>query len=448
MPKKSDEQGASWVTEVVGARPTRQLRQCRVQVTRGSDVGTAAVIDQALFRIGALPGNDLRLRDPTVSGHHCEILIEPRGARVRDLGSRNGTWVGGCRVLDAFAQPGVAIRLGDTELLLEPTVGAVDVPAATAEQFGPLLGRSLAARELFAQLERVAKSDATVLITGETGTGKELVADAIISGGERATAPRVVVDCGSLAPTLVEAELFGHEKGAFTGAVQARAGAFERAHGGTVFLDEVGELPLELQPKLLRVLERREVQRLGGSAPKGIDVRIVAATHRTLEQECNLGRFRADLFYRLSVLRVVVPPLRERAEDIPFLAEHFLRECTDDPSAVLPADLLRQLVEHSWPGNVRELRNAVERVAVGGVAPILDSSPAAASVAMVPPSGAADLETPFRVQKERLIDGFERQYAQALLVYSQGNLAKAARKARLDRMAVVKLLARHGLLSE
>nr|UXE45709.1 anaerobic nitric oxide reductase transcription regulator NorR [uncultured bacterium] len=438
------EQGLSWVTEVGGGRPTRTLMQCRILVRGGIEAGKSAVIAQPRFRIGALPGNDLRLKDATVSGHHCELLVETGGVRVRDLGSRNGTRLGGFRIVEAFLEPGASLQLGDAELVLETTADAVDVPVSKEDFFGPLLGRAIVARELFAQLERVAKSDATVLITGETGSGKELVAEAIISAGDRASAPRVVVDCGSLAPTLIESQLFGHEKGAFTGASQAHAGAFERAQGGTVFLDEVGELPLELQPRLLRVLERREVQRLGGSAPRKVDVRIIAATHRSLEQECNQGRFRPDLFYRLSVLTVVVPPLRERPEDIPLLAEYFLRESTGKPDATIAPEMLQQLLQHRWPGNVRELRNAIERIAIGGLQPVTSAA------ANPPPSGLgpADLDTPFRIQKERLVEEFERRYADALLAFSQGNLAKAARKAGMDRMAVVKLLARHSLLND
>jgi DNA-binding NtrC family response regulator len=265
--------------------------------------------------------------------------------------------------------------------------------------------------------------------------GKELVAEAIALASPRKDGPLVVVDCSALAPTLVESELFGHEKGAFTGAVASREGVFERAKGGTVFLDEIGELPLELQPRLLRVLERREVQRLGGKAPVPVDVRILAATHRSLEEEVNKGRFRADLFYRLSVLRVEVPPLRSRKEDIPMLIGHF------GGAGFQPGEaMLKRLVAHDWPGNVRELRNAVERLKA-------KAEPLVAAVA--PSSGATaqpiSLEEPFLVQKERMVLAFERQYAEALVKVSGGNLAEAARRAGVSRMAVVKMLARLGL---
>jgi DNA-binding NtrC family response regulator len=288
-------------------------------------------------------------------------------------------------------------------------------------------------RELFQQLERFAATDSTVLVIGETGSGKELVAEAIATASPRATGPLVVLDCSALAPTLVESELFGHEKGAFTGATSARAGVFERAKGGTVFLDEIGELPLELQPRLLRVLERREVQRVGGNAPIAVDVRILAATNRRLEEEVNKGRFRADLFYRLSVLRVDVPALRERKEDIPLLVARFGGE-----GFTVDAPTLERFAQHDWPGNVRELRNAVERLKARADPLLAASAPKTANT-------TANLAEPFLVQKERLVSAFERDYAELLQKASGGNLAEAARKAGLSRMAVVKLLGRLGL---
>jgi len=297
-------------------------------------------------------------------------------------------------------------------------------------------------RELYAQLEGFAGTDATVLIHGETGTGKELVAEALVQASPRAQGPLVVLDASALAPTLVESELFGHEKGAFTGAAGARPGVFERAQGGTVFIDEVGELPLELQPRLLRVLERREVHRLGGQRPIAVDVRIIAASHRALEEEVNRGRFRADLFYRLSVLRVEVPALRARREDIPLLVRHFAGAA----ALALDERTMARLVEHPWPGNVRELKNAVERWKAG--AEPLGSRPPSAALsgeAAGTERRAPSLDEPFLVQKERLVAAFERDYAQRLLEVCQGNLAEGARLAGVTRMAIVKLLGRYGL---
>jgi DNA-binding NtrC family response regulator len=430
---------ATWITEVKGKRPGRALGACTLEVTQGPDKGTKAAVKQVRFKVGALQGNDLQLKDPSVSGHHFELQLEPLGYRIRDLASRNGTFIGATRVLDAFVPSPGRIQAGATEIAFNVTDEVVELPASTASAFGPLLGQSVAMRELFAQLERLAAGDSTVLVTGETGTGKELVAEALHEAGSRAKGPLVVVDCGALAPTLVESELFGHEKGAFTGADQARPGVFERASGGTVFLDEIGELPLELQPRLLRVLERREVMRLGGKGPLKVDVRVVAATHRELEAEVNKGRFRADLFYRLSVLRVHMPALRDRLDDVPLLAENFLSTLRLPGATPLDRSAMDRLQAHAWPGNVRELRNAIERLAYGA-APF--SAPVGASSANL---GSIDLEVPFLLQKDALVTAFERRYAEALLKVSGDNLAAAARKAGLTRMAVVKMLSRLGL---
>jgi DNA-binding NtrC family response regulator len=425
-------------TEVKESVAQRRFPCWRIRVTKGPDRGRVMLVDRARSSIGALAGNDLALSDPAVSGHHLEVLLDGSGCRLRDLGSRNGTFIGDCQVIEAYIAPKTRVVVGDSVLVFEGAEELVEVPASSAERFGPLLGRSLAMRELFAQLEKISKSESTVLITGETGTGKELVAEAIVAAGARASGPVVVVDCAALPSTLIESELFGHERGAFTGAVESRPGAFERAEGGTVFLDEIGELPLELQPKLLRVLEQREVRRLGGQAPIPVDVRLLAATHRLLDQEVNKGAFRPDLFFRLSVLTLRVPPLRERREDIPLLASTFLELLGADPK-LLDAVALERLAAHSWPGNVRELRNAVERLVLGAD-PITATSESAPGFAR-----AIDLEQPFVLQKQRLIDEFEEKYAEALLRWSEGNLARAARKAGLARMAVVKLLARRGL---
>jgi len=440
---RHDTRGRTWVTEVRTDLPTRTVRCAQLKVARGPEKGQKGTVDKPRYRVGALPGNDLRLSDPAVSGHHFELLLEAGGFRIRDLGSRNGTFVGDVQVRDAVLPAKTRIQLGDTRIVFEAVEESVELPASSTDRFGPLIGRSYVMRELFAELERYAKTHATVLVTGETGTGKEAVAEAIVAASDRANGPLVVVDCGALAPSLVESELFGHEKGAFTGAVAASSGAFERAHGGTVLLDEIGELPLELQPKLLRVLEAREVRRLGGTSRRQVDIRVLAATHRSLEEEVNQGTFRPDLFYRLSVLTVRLPPLRERVEDIKLLAAHFMTAIPGADTNVLDDAMLERLAAHSWPGNVRELRNAVERLALGSdpimAAPMAPGRRGPADPAVV------DLDTPFRLQKERLVADFEQRYARALLEFSPGNLARAARKAGLDRMAVVKLLQRHGL---
>ncbi len=415
----------------------RTIREYSLEVVRGAERGKTVRVRSPRFRIGALPGADLLLSDPAVSGLHCELVHTERGVRLQDLGSRNGTFVNGLFVTDATLTGRATLELGGAQLAFKPEHGGVEIEALADETFGPLVGRSVVMRELFATLAGYAPRDATVLIQGETGVGKELVAEAIVQASPRAEKPLVVIDCSALAPTLIESELFGHERGAFTGATSARPGAFERANGGTIFLDEVGELPLELQPRLLRALERREVQRLGGKGPIAVDVRVLAATHRPLEQEVNEGRFRPDLFFRLSVLRVVVPPLRERPDDVAVLAQHFLGS-----GATMDAVTLARFTGHPWPGNVRELRNAVERWKAG--AEPLSPMPTAK------PSGPAsiDLDQPFLVQKERLVNGFEKAYAKALLAVCDGNLSEAARRAGVSRMAIVKMLGRLGMLDD
>jgi transcriptional regulator with GAF, ATPase, and Fis domain len=337
-------------------------------------------------------------------------------------------------------------------------------------------------QRLFATIERVADSDIDVLIHGESGTGKELVATEIVQRSPRAQGPLVVVDCGSISPTLVESELFGHVRGAFTGADRDREGAFEAADGGTVFLDEIGELPLELQPKLLRALEQREVRRVGTSRSKRVDVRVIAATHRELEREVNRGRFRDDLFYRLAKVNVRVPPLRDRIEDMSALVDSFLVAFgRRDGGRLFSPEVLEQMQQHDWPGNVRELRNYVERSIVlddapppamsrsmgSGTMPVfrLDEKGQPITTPETPPSssggsanqaaGAAtkpaeprapeiDRSIPFRLAKERAIEKFERAYIGPLLDECEGNMSKAARTARMDRMYLHQLAQKYG----
>ena len=409
----------------------------RVRVVAGPDRGAAIDSQRAELTIGAADGNDLRLTDPSVSRHHCVIESTPSGARLRDLGSTNGVVVGGCRVDTGLLAPGATLRLGDTEIVFERTGGEISEAVAREDAFGAFLGASVAIRRLFALLPRLAASDSTVLIEGETGTGKSLLAEAIHRQSPRAARPFVVVDCGAIPPTLIESELFGHERGAFTGAHQARVGYFEAADGGTVFLDEIGELPLELQPKLLRVLEERVIRRVGARDPTRVDVRVIAATNRDLRLEVNRGTFRSDLWYRLATVKLTIPPLRERPEDVPRLVEHFWAELAGDPAARPPRDVVARLARHPWPGNVRELKSAVER------ALLFDDHELEAA----PPVADADLGIgePFKDAKARATAAWEQGYLAALIRAHGGNISRAARAARMNRNHLRELLVRHGI---
>jgi DNA-binding NtrC family response regulator len=386
-------------------------------------------------RVGAKPLADLVLKDPKVSGLHCEFLVGD-SLRVRDLGSKNGTFVGGVQILEALLQPGDVVTVGDTKIKIG-SEGTSEVPLHAEDQFHGLVGQSPQMRALTARLAVLAGSTTTVLVQGETGTGKERVAEALHLAGARADGPLVTVDCGSLPSTLIESELFGHERGAFTGAVESSKGAFERAHGGTLFLDEIGELPLELQPKLLRALESRTVRRLGGQKSFDVDVRIVAATNRDLAVEVAGGRFREDLYYRLCVVMLSVPPLRERLDDLPLLIRHLAEEMGIDAAQFLTDSALEALRRHAWPGNVRELRNVLERAAVL-------AEPLAPAAAPADRKGI-DLSIPFRAGKKRLIDDYEREYVTAMLAACNGNVSEAARRAGIERISMYRTLQRLGL---
>jgi transcriptional regulator with GAF, ATPase, and Fis domain len=415
---------------------TLDVRRATLQVLAGPDAGRRFDIEHTA-RIGARPLADIVLGDGKVSGLHCEISVG-EWLRVRDLGSKNGTFVGGVRILDALLAPGDVFTVGETRLQLTPA-GTRALPLSDGDDFHGIVGQSAAIRALTARLGALAAGDTTVLLQGETGTGKERVAEALHLAGKRAQRPQVVVDCGAMPATMIESELFGHERGAFTGAVASVAGAFERAHGGTLFLDEVGELPLELQPKLLRALESRVVRRLGGTKSFSVDVRVISATNRDLSLEVAGGRFREDLYYRLAVVTLTVPPLRERREDIPLLAARFLRELDVEPARVLTRESLEALMRHAWPGNVRELRNALERaVALAEPVAIASASTATATAPSV------DLSVPLRIGRQRMVDAFEREYLTRLLDECGGNVSEASRRAGLERMAMYRLLHRLG----
>jgi DNA-binding NtrC family response regulator len=345
-----------------------------VVVEAGPGAGATQIVGEAPLIVGSDPTCGLVIDDPHVSRRHAEISRGERGIVLRDLGSRNGTFIGRLSIKEATLTSGVEIRVGTSTLRFElggqagqlarlaRTPLREDEVSAAPLRFGAALGQAPTMRRLFALLGRLAPTDLTVTLIGETGTGKDVLARAIHQGSPRAAEPFVVFDCGAVAPSLIESELFGHEKGSFTGAVATQRGAFERAHRGTLFLDEIGELSLELQPKLLRVLEQRCVRRVGGADDLPIDVRIVAATNRDLEEQVRRRAFREDLFFRLLTAMVHVPPLRERREDVPTLAAAFLAEAAARPLALAPATTAR-LEGYDWPGNVRELRNVMASAA-------------------------------------------------------------------------------------
>jgi two-component system response regulator GlrR len=388
--------------------------------------------------IGSSPDADVVVVDPTVSKLHADVDPRDDGIWVRDLGSRNGTYVEGILVRDGCVPEGGNVRVGSTLLTLQREPVAADVDLWPDDHFGSLIGRSNVMRELFATLARVAPTDASVLIQGETGTGKELVAREIHERSLRATGPLVVVDCAALPETLLESELFGHARGAFTGAVAAREGAIESAEGGTVFLDEIGEVPLAVQPKLLRVLEARTVRRLGETQHRPVDVRFVAATHRNLRTMVNAGAFREDLYFRLSVLPVVVPPLRERVDDIPPLVEAFLAA----QGAGWPdGTVVGELMERSWLGNVRELRSFVERALVFGPKKALTMTGDPTGQRQTSPA----VDKPLKEAREAWMDQFEREYLRQLLERHGRNVAAASQAAGVHRTYLYRLIMKHGL---
>jgi transcriptional regulator with GAF, ATPase, and Fis domain len=431
---------------------TIHLRQCKLVVIKGNQRGREFVIAGDVIRIGKAEGNDLVLTEDTVSRAHCEILRDAKGYLLRDLHSTNGTFLDGAEVREAYVRAGTLITVGTVQIKFQPYEERIEILPSEKEQLGGLVGRSLVIREIFGLLERVGPTEATVLLEGETGTGKDLVAHTIHDLSRRKDGPFVVVDCGAVASTLIESELFGHEKGAYTGATATRQGAFELANGGTIFLDELGELSLDLQPKLLRVLEQREIRRVGGNRTIRVDIRVVAATKQDLKQEVQRGKFREDLFFRLSVVPIYIPPLRQRKEDIPLLVQDFARKLGGQ-DITLPQDTVDSLMAHDWPGNIRELRNVLERglylskqlggdafkmVTVGGLGPINAGASKALEVQF-------DSSQSYRVNKERWNDEFEKRYLQWLLHRAEGNVSKAAREADMDRKYLHKLIKKHDL---
>jgi len=425
------------------AVPRAVVRECRLTAVDGEHEAAPFLFAAERMVIGADPKADLVIADPAMSRFHCEIRITDGAAVVRDLGSRNGTLVDRVPVIEAPLRDGALLALGRTQLRFNIGTRHVEIPLSPRERFGRLIGRSLPMRAMFAVLEAIAASPSTVLLQGESGTGKDLAAESLHHESPRRDGPFVVVDCGAIPANLLEAELFGFEAGAFTGATAQRIGAFEAATGGTLMLDEIGELALDLQPKLLRAIERHEIQRIGGTQRIAVDVRIIAATNRNLKAEVNARRFRPDLYFRLAVVVVTLPPLRDRAPDLPLLVDAILDDLAPGDSAMARAlrggELLPELLRHAWPGNIRELRNYIEACLVRQEHQEHATAPATAAEPTI------DVAQPLRVVRERWLRHVERRYLEQLLVIHGNNVSAAARAAGIDRVHLHRLLARVGL---
>jgi DNA-binding NtrC family response regulator len=456
----------SVATEGVGVpRRAVHLSQCKLVVLTGSQRGREFVISGDVIRIGKVDENDLVLPEETVSRVHCEILRDAKGHLLRDLHSTNGTFLDGAEIREAYIRAGSVITVGTIQLKFQPFEERIEILPSEKERLGELVGRSLKMREIFGLVERIAPTEATVLIEGETGTGKDLVARTLHSLSKRKAQPFIVVDCGAVSGTLIESELFGHEKGAFTGAASMRQGAFELAHGGTIFLDELGELSLDLQPKLLRVLEQREIRRVGGNRTIKVDIRVVAATKQDLQREVQKGKFREDLYFRLSVVPIHMPSLRERKEDVPLIVQTLIERLA--PAGELPRVLdeatMNSLLTHDWPGNVRELRNVLERgvylspttgttgsTGAQAAPPIKLFAIGGSSTATVEAEKARldfDVGKSYRENKEQWENEFEKRYLGWLMERAQGNISRAAREADMDRKYLHKLLKKHSIVT-
>jgi DNA-binding NtrC family response regulator len=419
------------------------VRGAELVVVDGPDAGLKIPVENGSVLVGTGNACDLRLSDPLVSRRHLEVQGEARGVRVIDRGSRNGTFFHGARVGDLLVTEDAELRVGGTRVLVRVARDPVKIPFSPRTKFGGAIAHSEGMRHVFRVLELAAAKDVTVLLEGESGTGKEVLATALHEESARRDGPFVVVDCGAIAPNLVESELFGHERGAFTGAIGQHVGAFERAHGGTIFLDEIGELPIDAQPKLLRALESRTIRRVGGRDTVNVDVRVVAATNRRLKEAVRMKEFRQDLFYRLAVVHVVVPRLSDRRDDIPILAERFLRIATGDQNAKLDAELARLLSAYSWPGNVRELRNVLDRFATfqkADPALLFDRS------SLLPGGGGGGFDfdslarVPYAEAKRRLLDAYHRAVIPRVVEESGGSIPKAAEMLGMSRTNLYRVM--------
>ncbi|MCP5464710.1 MAG: sigma 54-interacting transcriptional regulator [Deltaproteobacteria bacterium] len=413
------------------------------------------------IKIGKKNDNDIVIDDRTVSRYHVEISVtEDNNYVLKDLNSTNGTSINGIKVKEAFLTQGDLIEIGETKLEFQTYDEKVQIEPSDENQFGQMVGKSRKMRQIFGILGRISPSQATVIVEGETGTGKELVAKAIHEHSLRKDKPFIVFDCSAVAANLIESELFGHTKGSFTGALKDRMGAFEAANGGTIFLDEIGELSLDLQPKLLRALEQREIKRVGSTKSVSLDVRVISATNRNLKEEVKDGAFREDLYYRLSVVKIQLPSLRERLEDIPLIVEKILGSARfnrkpdgDYYVTRVEDDALKILQRYQWPGNIRELHNVIERAVSFSEKGVIKGSHLQYVFSEIESGEEAtvrlqniDLDKPFKEAKQAVVESFEAEYLQELLERNKGNVSKAAREAKIDRKHLRNLLVKYGIL--
>ncbi len=427
------------------AKGRLEVRGGTLTVKKGVGSKSKLEIGPEITVIGRNEACDLVLDDKRVSAVHVELVATERGVRVRDLGSRNGTFLGDTRLGEVYLLKPTTITVGESLLSFSPTTPeTVDIPDVAS--FGPLVGSSAGMRAVFERCRKAAPTELTVLILGETGCGKELVAQAIHQASNRANKPFVVVDCGAIPPSLAESALFGHERGSFTGAVDKRISPFAEADGGTIFLDELGELPVDVQPKLLRALAEQRIKSVGSNNYRPVNVRVIAATRRDLVREVNAGTFRSDLYFRVAQLRVELPPLRERLEDIPNLVRKMMIDLGDkDAYGRITNDSLERLMRHDWPGNVRELRNVVSVALAFGKEGPLDLAQHLAPMI----SGSSD-STPtrgrtFQDAKRDVLARFEREYFTALFAECNGNVSEIGRRAAMERAHVRGYLRRHGI---
>ena len=429
----------------IATRARLEVRGGKLTVAKGTsskrelDVGPETVV------VGRNEACDMVLDDGKVSAVHMELLATERGVRLRDLGSRNGTFIGDTRVGEVYLTKHAYVTLGDAMVELAPS-GPSEVDVPVAAEFGPLVGHSAGMRSVFERLKKAAPTDLTILITGETGTGKELVAQAIHETSTRAHKPFVVVDCGAIPAALAESSLFGHERGSFTGAMDKRVSPFVEADGGTIFLDELGELPVDVQPKLLRALAEQRIKSVGSNSYRPVNVRVVAATRRDLAREVNAGTFRSDLYFRVAQLKVELPSLRQRLEDLPVLVRRMVEDLGDEGSyARITSDSMERLMRHDWPGNVRELRNVVAvAMAFAKEGPIdlaAHLSPLTTSAAESAPTRGRT----FQDAKREVLARFEREYFTALYAECGGNVSEIGRRAAMERAHVRGYLRRRGI---